>query len=203
MSNKPRSKRGQPQGRSKSRPAAPDAPKTPWLRNAAIGVGAVGIIVLLAFAFSGLAPTEEPGGIVDFPDQARSHTEGPVVYAQDPPVGGEHAPIWINCGFYDSPLPNENAVHSLEHGVVWLTFDPSLAADQVDVLREFGQESEVLVSPYPGLGDDVVASVWGRQLRIPDFDEGTIKDFVVTQKNGPTAPEPAGDCSRGIGVPSA
>ena len=205
MGNKPSKKRGKPQGRSKPRPrpAAPEAQKTPWLKYTAFGVGAVGVIVLLAFAFSGLAPTEEPGGIVDFPGQARGHTESPVVYAQDPPVGGDHAPIWMNCGFYDTPLPNENAVHSLEHGVVWLTFDPSLSDSEVDVLRDFGQEAEVLVSPYPGLGDDVVASVWGRQLRIPDFDEGTIKDFVVTQKNGPTAPEPAADCTRGIGVPSA
>lgn len=200
MANKSR-KKGPRQARAQG--PAPEQARTPWVRYGAIGLGVVVLIVLLAFAFSGLAPTEAPDGIVDFGEQSRNHTEGPVVYAQDPPVGGDHAPIWLNCGFYDTPVPNENAVHSLEHGTVWLTFDPSLPQDQVDVLRDFAQEAEVLVSPYPGLGDDVVASTWGRQLRISEFDEGTIKAFVVTQKNGPNTPEPRANCTGGIGVPSA
>jgi hypothetical protein len=166
-------------------------------------VGAVGLIVLLAFAFRGLGPTDAPGGIQDYAGLSREHAEGPIDYPQDPPVGGAHASIWMNCGYYDAPIPNENAVHSLEHGVVWLTYDPSLPAEQVDVLVDFGRQPEVLVSPYPGLGDDVVATVWGRQLRIPDFDEDTIDAFVVTQKNGPNTPEPSADCTGGIGVPTA
>lgn len=203
MGNKPRSNRQQPKQGTRPRPAAPDPSKTPWLRYGAIGAGVVGVVVLLAFAFSGLAPTEEPSGIVDFPGLTRNHVEGPITYAQDPPVGGDHAPIWLNCGYYDTPIPNENAVHSLEHGVVWLAFDPSLSADEVETLRDFAQETEVLVAPYPGLAEDVVATVWGRQLRVSEFDEDTIKAFIVTQKNGPGTPEPGADCTRGIGQPSA
>jgi hypothetical protein len=173
------------------------------LKYAAWIGGAAVVVVLLAFAFSGLAPTEAPGGIQDFAGLTRDHTDQPVVYEQDPPVGGPHAPVWMNCGFYDSPIPNGNAVHALEHGVVWLTFDPNLPQDDVEVLKDFGDQPKVLVSPYPGLGDDVVATVWGRQLRISEFDEGVIDAFVVTQKDGPTTPEPGALCTGGIGIPAS
>ncbi len=208
MGNKPRSRKSKQSGRKKAapRPRRPEpapAAKTPWLKYAAWGLGGVAVIVLLAFAFSGLAPTEAPSGIQEFPGLVSTHSDQPIAYEQDPPVGGPHAPIWMNCGFYATPIPNENAVHSLEHGVVWLTFDPSLPPEQVEIMRDFGQQSKVLVSPYPGLGDDVVATTWGRQLRIPTFDEDTIDAFVVTQKDGPGTPEPGALCSGGIGVPDA
>src|SRR4051794_1165712 len=41
------------------------------------------------------------------------HVQGKVNYAQNPPAGGEHNATWLNCGIYDSPVPNENAVHDL------------------------------------------------------------------------------------------
>lgn len=202
MGNKPGSRRSdRKRGPVRPRPEQPIAAKTPWLKYAAWGVGAVVVIVLLAMAFSGLAPTEPPEGIQDYPGLSREHTDQPVTYPQDPPVGGTHAMAWQNCGFYDTPVPNEIAVHSLEHGAVWLTYDPGLPADEVAVLRDFGSQSKVLVSPYPGLGDDVVASVWGRQLRVPEFDESVIKAFVTTQKDGSTTPEPGATCSGGVGTP--
>ena len=202
MGNKPASKRSdRKRGPVRPRPEQPPAAKTPWLKYAAWGGGVVVVIVLLAMAFSGLAPTDPPEGIQDFPGLSREHTDQTVSYSQDPPVGGTHGTAWQNCGFYDTPVPNETAVHSLEHGAVWLTYDPDLPAENVEVLRDFGSQSKVLVSPYPGLGDDVVASVWGRQLRVPDFDKSAIEAFVITQKDGPTTPEPGAVCTGGVGTP--
>ena len=90
----------------------------------------------------------------------------PVSYPQRPPVGGDHSPIWQNCGFYDDPIANENGVHSLEHGVVWITYRPDLSQDQVNALRRLARnERHILVSPFPGLPAPVVASAWGRQAR--------------------------------------
>jgi hypothetical protein len=204
VGNKPASKKSDRKSTPvRPRREQPAAAKTPWLKYAAWGVGSVVVIVLLAMAFSGLAPTDPPEGIQDFAGLSRDHTDQPVNYEQDPPVGGPHAnsPLWQNCGFYDTPVANETAVHSLEHGAVWLTYNPDLPADEVAVLRDLASQSKVLVSPYPGLGDDVVASVWGRQLRIPEFDKGTIEAFVITQKDGPTTPEPGAVCSGGVGTP--
>ena len=64
----------------------------------------------------------------------RNHTTDPVAYAQAPPVGGDHAPTWLNCGAYPKAVPDGLAVHSLEHGAVWVTYRPDLPADQVEKL---------------------------------------------------------------------
>ncbi|MDH3730483.1 MAG: DUF3105 domain-containing protein [Acidimicrobiia bacterium] len=204
MGNKPKAKKTTDRKRKPvaARLEQPTAAKTPWLKYAAFGAGAVVVVVLLVMAFSGLAPIEAPGGIQDYPGLARDHTAEAVVYEQDPPVGGPHASSWMNCGFYNTEVPNGNAIHSLEHGAVWLTYDPGLSEDELDKLRDFGTQSKVLVSAYPGLGDDVVAAVWGRQLRIPEFDESVIKAFIVTQKDGATTPEPGALCSGGVGNPT-
>jgi hypothetical protein len=65
-----------------------------------------------------------PGGVESFENLSREHTEGNVDYEQSLPVDGEHNPVWQNCGFYDKPVRSENAVHSLEHGAVWITYQP-------------------------------------------------------------------------------
>jgi hypothetical protein len=57
------------------------------------------------------------------------HVGGNIDYDQDlgiPPAGGPHNPSWQNCGFYDELVRDENAVHSLEHGAVWITYQPDL-----------------------------------------------------------------------------
>ena len=62
----------------------------------------------------------------------RNHTTQPVTYEQTPPVGGDHNPTWLNCGVYTAPVPNELAVHALEHGAVWVTYRSDLPAARPD-----------------------------------------------------------------------
>src|SRR5213592_4260101 len=96
-------------------------------------------------------PAATAGGIVTFSDLARDHVNGPITYPQVPPVGGPHNPVWLNCGIYDRPVPNENAVHSLEHGAVWITYEPDLPAADVAQLRSLVRgHTYVILSPYPG-----------------------------------------------------
>jgi hypothetical protein len=78
------------------------------------------------------------------------HRPGNLVYDQSPPAGGQHNPIWQNCGFCDEPVRDENAVHSLEHGAVWITYQPDLPQKQIGKLRDLAQNNTlVLASPYP------------------------------------------------------
>src|SRR5439155_7596819 len=80
---------------------------------------------------------------------SRNHVAGPVDYPQKPPVGGDHAPVWQNCGLYSQPVPTERAVHSMEHGAVWITYRPGLPKSQVDVLRALARSTPyVLVAPW-------------------------------------------------------
>src|SRR5690606_12091073 len=97
-------------------------------------------------------------GIETFTNTA-NHVEGEVDYPQSPPAGGDHNAVWLNCGVYSQPVPNVNAVHSLEHGAVWITYDPAeVDADGVQALRAQLPSSYVILSPYEGLPSPIVLS---------------------------------------------
>ena len=70
------------------------------------------------------------------------HVTGPVDYTITPPVGGPHNAVWMNAGVYTKPVPTERAVHNLEHGAVWITYDPDLAASKVAKLRGVRWQAE-------------------------------------------------------------
>ena len=140
------------------------------------------------------------------PDPTQNHTEGPVTYAQIPPAGGPHNPVQQNCGIYDQPVRNENAVHSLEHGAVWITYRPDLPAADVERLRSLARgHSHVLLSPYPELPAPVVASAWGVQLKVDSASDGRLGLFInkYERVGGPETPEPEESCRGGIGTPVA
>lgn len=143
----------------------------------------------------------EPPGVQTFQVTDRRHVQGTVDYPQNPPVGGPHNPVWQNCGFYSQPVVNENAVHSLEHGVVWITYALDLPSDQVGMLRSIAVRPHVLVSPYPNLPSPVVASAWGRQLQLDGTTDPRLEDFVDVFSYGKQAPEPDGPCEGGVGNP--
>ena len=131
---------------------------------------------------------------------AGEHTGGDVDYDQTPPAGGPHNPVWQNCGYYDKPVRDENAVHSLEHGAVWITYSPDLPQKQVNELKNIAQsESYVLVSPYPDLPDNtpVVASAWGKQVGLDGANDPDLESFIQAYQQGPQTPEPGAVCTGG------
>jgi hypothetical protein len=155
----------------------------------------------------GTAPTTlapDMSEVQTFTGLTHQHVSGPVQYAQTPPVGGDHAGVWQNCGFYREPVANEMAVHSLEHGAVWVTYAPDLPASQIDILRDLAaDQTYVLVSPYPGLPAPVVASAWGKQLRLPSAGDRRLREFVERYRKSSDAPEPGAPCSGAVGNPES
>ena len=141
-------------------------------------------------------------GVETFEVASAQHVAGEVEYPQNPPVGGDHNSVWQNCGVYSEPVQNENAVHSLEHGAVWLTYDPSLPADQVELLQaQAAANNYVLVSPREDLPTPVVASAWGIQLQLEDASDERLATFVRKYVRGDQTPEPGASCSGGTGTP--
>jgi hypothetical protein len=128
---------------------------------------------------------------------SRNHVASPVTYEATPPAGGDHAAVWLNCGIYTAPVRNENAVHSLEHGAVWVTYRPDLPADQVAALKAALPSTYVILSPYPNLPAPVVASAWGKQLSLTDAGDARLGEFVRAYRQGPQTPEPGAACTGG------
>ncbi len=159
-----------------------------------------GFVALIVIDRSQQQASEPPEGVEEFEVANPDHVEGSISYEQDPPVGGEHNPVWQNARFYEEPVRNENAVHTLEHGAVWITYSPDLPQDQRDRLREIIEgESCVLASPYPGLSEDspVVASAWGVQARFESVDDPDLERFINAYQQGPQTPEPGARCNGG------
>lgn len=130
------------------------------------------------------------------------HTDGTVDYEQTPPAGGEHNNSWQNCGVYEEPIRNETAVHSLEHGAVWITYQPDLPEEQVSQLEDLAEgESYMLVSPFEGLDSPVVASAWDNQLAVDNASDERLSEFKDAFLQGPQTPEPGAACSGGVGEP--
>jgi hypothetical protein len=132
------------------------------------------------------------------------HVGGPIVYKESPPVGGPHNIVWQNCGIYDAPIHNEHAVHSMEHGAVWITYRPGLPADQVQMLKTVAADDFMLLSPYPGLPAPVVASAWNHQITLDGASDPRLQAFIDQYKTNPaTTPEFGAPCTGGIATTAA
>lgn len=143
-------------------------------------------------------------GVVEHQDLGRTHLETPITYEQTPPVGGDHHPVWQNCGVYTKPVVNEHAVHSLEHGSVWISYDPSVSEAEVAKLADRAEgEGYVLVSPVEGQESPIVLTAWGYQLGVDSADDERIDAFMLRYLQGPQTPEPGAVCYGGVGTPAA
>jgi len=180
-----------------------------------IVIGAVALIALLIVGFAvwgvvqGSRNWEDKvadiKGVVNYRAQKnpqiddRTHKDGTLSYVTSPPVGGAHNATPQNCNgnVYDAPIANEHAVHSLEHGAVWITYKQGLPADQVAVLAKKVQGKDyTLMSPYTGLDKNVSVQVWGYQLKVDDVNDPRIDEFIKDTRVV-AALEPGISCSGG------
>jgi hypothetical protein len=136
-----------------------------------------------------------------FPDLAQDHVEGVVDYPMSPPAGGPHFAGWLNCGVYTEPQVDEQAVHSLEHGAVWITYDPDLPDADVATLRDRMPETFAVLSPYPGLDAPMAVSAWGALLKFADPDDPALDEFISKYWRSADAPEPNAPCTGAIDGP--
>jgi hypothetical protein len=142
-------------------------------------------------------------GVLAFGTLSQEHTYECVDYPVSPPVGGAHNPAWANCGFYTSAVPNENVVHSIEHGAVWIAFGADVDAATLDVIREaIVGTTHVIASPYPDLGTTIVMSAWSRQLTLDSVTDPRFRQFLDTYVQGPQTPELGAPCSGAMGAPA-
>jgi hypothetical protein len=134
-------------------------------------------------------------------ENASLHVETPVTYPQTPPAGGEHNPAWLNCGIYTEPVPNENAVHSLEHGALWVTYDPDLSAEDLSTLKAVLPSTYVILSPFDGLPSPIVVSGWNVQLQVESAGDERIPAFFEEHWKSNNVPEPGALCTGAYDAP--
>jgi hypothetical protein len=190
--------------KSKSIPTTQQEPgESPWPKRLAIIAGVavvVGLVAVVLFTkpeLRGVPEGTETQAVGD-----PEHVDGELHADGEVPAGGAHNEIWQNCGFYAEEVNSENVVHSLEHGAVWIAYDPTLPGGEINVLRRFVSRTEkVLVSPVPGQPALIIVTAWGQQLELDSADDSRLGQFVNEFSGASSAPEPGGRCSGGVGEP--
>ncbi len=171
------------------------------------GVAIVGLIVTAIVltvpknaSYSAGGSGAEIAGVETF-ENTNNHVETTVEYPQTPPAGGDHAPAWLNCGVYTEPQANENAVHSLEHGAVWVTYDPSISAEELDLLKTKLPSTYVILSPFDGLPSPIVLSAWDAQVQVDEASDEVIGEFFEEYWQSENVPEPGALCTGAVDGP--
>ena len=182
--------------------------RTKLLTAAVIAAAALAVIVPTTVVLTGAA-TEKSAvaaaaaapieGVKDYEVPSANHVDATVTYAQKPGVGGDHNPVWLNCGIYEAPVPENNAVHSLEHGAVWISYDGISDAELATLKQDVGEKTYMLLAPYPDQGAKIKLTAWGEQLSVDSADDPRISAFVTKYRQGPQTPEPGAPCTGGIG----
>ncbi|MFF2330327.1 MULTISPECIES: DUF3105 domain-containing protein [unclassified Streptomyces] len=134
----------------------------------------------------------------------RNHVDETVTYPMKPPVGGDHNPVWMNCDgeVYKKAIRDVNAVHSLEHGSVWVTYtDKASDADVAKLAERVGRTPYTLMSPYEDQAGTIMLSAWGNQVTVDSADDRRVDQFFAKFVQGAQTPEPGAACTGGLGAP--
>ncbi|NMM86070.1 hypothetical protein B2J88_17125 [Rhodococcus sp. SRB_17] len=203
----------------KGKGGVPAPRQVPWLSIGA-GVAVVGLIAVLGinlwpkvedkqalepykYSSENKDPSAQIDGVLKIEYPAGQHVEATqrVAYDQSPPFGGPHDATWANCTgtVYASAIRTENAVHSLEHGAIWISYNPdSVDQSQIDSLAKRVENSKgyMLMSPYPGQSSPISLQSWGHRLEIDDADDKRIDQFITALKLNPNVyPEVGASCT--------
>lgn len=176
--------------------------RSAWRANVdSFGGFAVIVPLVLAIVVVGAIVVRTPLGFTtsDDPLLGDAVSSGPASHVADgslsadalPPTGGPHSSVPQRVASYDSPIEDGNAIHALEHGVVWISYQPDLlTADDIEALERVRSDfsRDVILSPRPANSDAVVAASWERRLILDDVDSELLREFVATNRN--RSPEP-------------
>ncbi|HEY6565349.1 MAG TPA: DUF3105 domain-containing protein, partial [Pirellulaceae bacterium] len=128
-----------------------------------------------------------------------NHVETAVNYSahSNPPTYGDHHPPIFNSqgvsltprqtGVYTTSQPDEDLIHNLEHGHVWISYNPTLiSATDLTALEAFvragGTNTGVILTPRSGNTVAIAVASWGHLLTLNNFDAAQVRDFVVTNR---------------------
>ena len=149
--------------------------------------------------------------IAGAPPVSAPHVDGDIDYTgySNPPTYGPHhgfdsqgvdANPGITprpTGVYTAEQPDEDLIHNLEHGHVWISYNRNLiSATDLAALEQLvldgspnpnGGEVGVILTPRAANDTTIVLASWARLLTLDNYDPATIRDFVETNRG--QAPE--------------
>ncbi|MFO7540598.1 MAG: DUF3105 domain-containing protein [Chloroflexota bacterium] len=167
---------------------------------AAVVIGILALIYILYLNIRGPQPLD---GLVMHPGLAIGHDNSQrYEFGGLPPAGGIHNDTWQTCGIYDEPVLPEHAIHSMEHGAIWITYHPDLPENQVNQLQSMVRgQTFILLSPYPDQDAPIALTAWGLQVTVESASDNRIPRFIERYRLGPQTIERGATCNGGVGTP--
>ena len=123
-----------------------------------------------------------------FPAQGREHIATGAThpdYSSDPPTGGWHYDTTAQAGIYDKELPDEQLIHNLEHGHVWLSYRPDLDPAVIDKLAEIAKSygSKIIMAPRSKNTSPIALASWEYLLKLESFDQLQVEGFIKAHRD--------------------
>ena len=184
-----------------------DSQSTSNLATVRIDVDPSGDVGNLPFGAITTGPPDDPnllGTRTDTqpgaPPFSRDHVTTAVDYSgfgDVPPSYGAHHAFLLDAqnnpitprptGVYLTEQPDEDLVHNLEHGHVWISYNPSLiSSSDLEALEQLvedgGTDAGVILTPRAKNGPTIVLTSWIHQQTLDSFDATTVRDFIVTNR---------------------
>jgi len=107
-------------------------------------------------------------------------------YTSNPPSSGPHYGTTARSAFRDEEIPDQNIIHNLEHGDVWISYRPGATQEILDILKDVAG-GKVIVTPRLANDTDIAVVSWGRvdKFNIEEEEniEKRIKDFIARYTN--------------------
>jgi hypothetical protein len=154
------------------------------------------VLILVIWGLKIVIDKNTPQGkdyAVAYPDRGRDHIEpetasglNPNVYSSNPPSSGPHYPTTAKSLFYDKAIEDQYAIHNLEHGDIWITYNPRITQEIKDKLKEFAGRY-VIISPRNNNDYDISLVAWGVVDNFnlsPEINlEERVNDFILRYDN--------------------
>ncbi len=110
-------------------------------------------------------------------------------YNSNPPTSGPHDAKTTERGVHEEEVADEHLVHNLEHGEIWISYQPDIPESAIEELERItnGNQKTVL-TPRASNEKDIALSSWGRLDTFDIGPEGVIdrkriEDFIKRYKN--------------------
>lgn len=157
---------------------------------------ALALVILGVILFASSKPQEQNAQIPSqnltpqgdaIPILGREHIpEGTKItnYSSNPPTSGDHWPQPAEWGIYLSPLPDEQLVHNLEHGGIWISYK-DLDNDAITKLGALAKKypQAVIITPRAQNESEIALASWGRLDTFDVLDVERIEKFIRANVN--------------------
>ena len=159
---------------------------------ATVVVGFIAVIIVSKIT----APPESPRPGVEQSDHGREHVESKKYGGDQPPTSGPHASP-VSWGVYDTEVRDDQAIHNMEHGGVFVSYQPSLPKVQIDKLKKLLSEpfsnpefqpKKIVLAPRAANKSPIELSSWRRSESLASYDQKKIEEYIT--RNLGKSPEP-------------